>query len=403
MYALRWAPLGAVLAMALAGCVTPGAMSNTAVDFNETVARASDSQILLNIVRAANRNPTHYSAITQVRDSRSVQGTAGATGTIPFGPDATLGYGVAPTLSATGTLSPSFDVAPLDNRAAAEGLFHPIEARVPLTYWQQNWPPMVLLFIFADDVTVNPALQRACGLYGPRVVDHRIDNAAYSIEQYLFVRKLFECIAPHLFFQPKSNTTVYLKDTPAPAAAVLRAAPELDKADFDFKQKTVNGQKLYSLSKTTKSGSLVLRFDAGHGVSTLLSSSTAARATVLKSSLPAISFDIRSVDGIVYYLGELIRLQETEHQPMTYTETYDVAGHPHSDEKVLFDVHEDAGADAHNNIVADFIGKRYAISRTRVEGDRSLTVLALLSQLFALYREEKDLPKTSAVEVVGAR
>lgn len=98
-----------------------------------------------------------------------------------------------------------------------------------------------------------------------------------------------------------------------------------------------------------------------------------------------------------------MRLQEAEHQSMTYTETYEVNGHLHREEVVLFDVHEGAGADAEHNITADFLGKRYAVSRHPERNDRSLTVLALLSQLFALYRENKDLPKTSAVEVVGAR
>lgn len=389
------------LALSLAACTGPGALSHTALGFNETVARAADSQLLLNIVRAANRNPTHYTAVTQVRDSRNVQGSASILGSVPFGPDATQAYSLSPSLTASGGLAPSFDVAPLDNRAAAEGLFHPIEARVPLTYWQQNWPPMVLLFIFADDVTVNPALQRVCGLYGKRVINHRIDNAAYSVEQFAFVRKLFECIAPHLYFEPKNDTTVYLKDTPAPPAAVLRAAPELDKGDFDFKQRTLRGRKVYTLTKTTKGGSLVLRFGAGHGVSTELSSN--GRSKVLKASLPAISFDIRSVDGIVYYLGELVRLQETQHRAMTYTETYKEGGRVHREEKVLFDVREDVGADPARNITAGFLGKRYTISRTRTEDDRSLTVLALLEQVFALYREEKELPKTSAVEVVGTR
>jgi hypothetical protein len=98
-----------------------------------------------------------------------------------------------------------------------------------------------------------------------------------------------------------------------------------------------------------------------------------------------------------------MRLQEAEHQSMTCTETYEVNGHLHREEVVLFDVHEGAGADAEHNITADFLGKRYAVSRHPERNDRSLTVLALLSQLFALYRENKDLPKTSAVEVVGAR
>ncbi|MBI3702320.1 MAG: hypothetical protein HY244_00360 [Rhizobiales bacterium] len=137
MSKVAWTPLcaaGMALAVALGGCTTPGAMSGTAMDFNETVARTSDSQILLNVVRAAHRNPTHYSAITQVRDSRSVSGNAQIAGAFQFGPhNDLLPNTLSPTLAATGSLTPSFDVAPLDNREAATGLFHPVDPQIPLT------------------------------------------------------------------------------------------------------------------------------------------------------------------------------------------------------------------------------------------------------------------------------
>lgn len=394
-------PLAAVwIALTVAACTSPGAMSGTALDFNETVARAADSQLLLNIVRAAKRNPTHYSAITQVRDSRSLQGTASATGTVPFGPDATQAYPVSPTLSATGSLAPSFDVAPLDNRAAAEGLFHPINPQVPLTYWQQNWPKMVLLFLFVDDATINDLLRRACDLHGPRLrkqhIDkatyYRIDNAAYDIEQYKVARKLFQCLAPHLHLEPHSSKTTYLHRTSAPSAAVLKAIPDLDKGKFTFKQITTRrGHKLYSVSKTTTSWDLVLDFGGKHSV-------IGSRAATPNSPL---SFDIRSVDGMVYYLGELVRLEEKRHEPPAFLASYERGGRIYYEREVLFHVNVDPGADPARNITADFLGERYAISRTPNERDRSLTVLALLEQLFALFREEKELPKTSAVEVVG--
>ena len=385
MYALRWAPLGALLAMALAGCTTPGAMSHTALDFNETVARASDSQILLNIVRATYRNPTHYSAITQVRDSRTIQGTAGATATIPFGPDSLLGYIAAPTVSATGSLAPTMDVAPLDNKEAASGLFHPVDPQIPLTYWQQAWPPMVLLFLFVDDMTINDAAKRACGLTSVR--GHYIDNAAYSAEHYALVRKLFKCLAPRMDTAAETKSKTVLSHAKIPPEKILESLVELDQADFQVKEQPDRDGKTYTVTKVKTGRKFVL-----HGFHIVPGGE---RAALLKDPVPAISFDLRSVDGMVYYLGELVRLQLQTGQPMTVPD--------HDGEAVLFNVEVASGADTADYIAADFLGQRYAISRHPKPRDRSLTVLTLLSQVFALYRSEKDLPKTSAVEVVGAR
>lgn len=385
MCALRWAPLGALLGVALAGCTAPGAMSHTALDFNETVARASDSQILLNIVRATYRNPTHYSAITQVRDSRNIQGTASIGGTFPFGPDATHAYPLTPGLSATGTLQPSFDVAPLDTRSAATGLLHPIDAQIPMTYWQQNWPRMVLLFLFVDDVTLNEPAKKACGLTDIRGTF--IDNAAYNVRQFDLARRLFECLAPALQLVSDKKTTNYMTETPISPDVVLKSLPDLDKNDFDVTEKA---KGVFTISKTTKKAKFFLRFRGAQGV--VVDSKFAVKN---ETKQPAISMDIRSVDGMVYYLGELIRLQEQERRLMTF----DTGFGP----EALINVRLDPDADPDTNITADFLGNRYAVSRYPARNDRSLTVLALLSQLFSLYREEKDLPKTSAVEVVGAR
>ena len=297
------------VALALCGCTTPGAMSNTALDFNETVARTSDSQILLNIVRATYRNPTHYSAITLVRDSRTLQGTAGATANFPFGPDVTHAYSVTPSLSATGTLSPSFDLAPLDNREAANGLFHPIDPQVPRTYWQQNWPPMVLLFMFVDDVIINNAAKKICGLGYVR--GNRIDNAAYDLKQFELTRKLFECLAPRMSVVPDTTTTTFLKQASVPPEKVLKSLVELDKADFDVVEGNKDGKKVYTVSKTKAHWKFVLHL--GRHTRAI----TSDKRSVLNDPQPSVSFDFRSVDGMVYYLGEIIRLQEHEHKLMT--------------------------------------------------------------------------------------
>jgi hypothetical protein len=390
MYALRWAPLGA-LAMALAGCTGPAAMTGTAADFNETIARAADSQLLLNIIRAANRNPTHYGAITLVRDSRNIGGTATATPQAAFGPDALASSAIGPALTATGSLSPSFDYTPLDNRTAAEGLFRPIDEQILTDYWQHGWPHMVLLFTFVDSITLNDAASRMCGIGRG---SHTLWNNAYHFVQ---ARAVFDCIADRIDAEPSPKKKPILSNAPIAPALVLRSLAELDKNGFTVKEQTNGHSRAYSVSKDGGKWGLTLHVGGMH---TPIATTTQSRNSASGKNEPSVSFTLRSVDSMIYYLGELVRLEQRYNHPLTYIYRDKKLG-PTTD--TVFQVEVNAAADTASYVTADFLGARYSVSRELSETDHSLSVLALVSQLFSLYREEKELPKTSAVEVVGSR
>jgi hypothetical protein len=106
---------------------------------------------------------------------------------------------------------------------------------------------------------------------------------------------------------------------------------------------------------------------------------------------------LRSVDGMIYYLGELVRFQIAGDPPP-----------PLKEGRILFKVDIDDPAPT-KSVQVDYLGHRFSIQRKNqthdlLHGkDRTLTMLTLLSQLFALYREDKDLPKTTAVQVVGGQ
>ncbi len=158
-----------VLLALCSGCVTHGALSNRAIDFNEAAANASDTQLLLNIVRASYRNPTHYTAVTQLRETRVTEGGLGVTPSIPFGTSAPWIYTAGPTASVKSNEQPSFDVVPLDNRSSAQGLLRPVDPQTFITYWRQGWPRSVLLFLFVDDITLNDAARITCGMKSNRI------------------------------------------------------------------------------------------------------------------------------------------------------------------------------------------------------------------------------------------
>ena len=75
----------ALLCATLAACSFDQRIADHAVKYNKTVEEANNSLLLLNILRARDRRPMHFTAISQVRGSLS-QSSSGSIGlTIPFG------------------------------------------------------------------------------------------------------------------------------------------------------------------------------------------------------------------------------------------------------------------------------------------------------------------------------
>ena len=114
----------AALAAALvsAGCSLGDGIARHSVDYNRTVERATDDVLVLNVLRARDRMPLHFSAIAAIHGSLGL--SAG------FGYDLS-GASVNNVLPAIlGTTQPSFDIGPLDRQEFARGLLRPIDPGV---------------------------------------------------------------------------------------------------------------------------------------------------------------------------------------------------------------------------------------------------------------------------------
>lgn len=145
----------ALLCAALAACSFDERIADHAVKYNKTVEEANNSLLLLNILRARDRRPMHFTAISQVRGSLT-QSSSGSIGlTIPFGGDASNTFPLTPSLSLSQSTSPSFDVAVLDKQEFIRGILSPIEISIFKFYLDQRWPPEILLHLFVHKVTVS--------------------------------------------------------------------------------------------------------------------------------------------------------------------------------------------------------------------------------------------------------
>jgi hypothetical protein len=292
---------------------------------------------------------------------------------------------------------PTVDVAPLDNKAAASGLYRPIEPQTFFTYWQQNWPRAVLLYMLVDDITMSPDVEFGCGMTGAgtRLVQigkfRKIDNAAPDHEWFMWIKRLFECLLEAgLYLDEESDEKVYIRSASIPAQEVLKKLPDLHK---DFKIVQVR-PGTYTVSKPGKKLQLKLR----RGGSIFVGPREKGAVPSVQKG-PYVAMTLRSVDAMIYYLGELVRLQLAGELPTIRVRQREVP---------LFKVDIDQPTFG-QSVEVNYLGRRFAVQRNiPVEelidpSDRTLTVLALVSQLFALYREDKDLPKTTAVQVIGAQ
>jgi hypothetical protein len=127
----------------LVACAHFEKFSNQATEFNVQVADAQNKTLLLNIVRAANRFPMHFTELSTLSGTGTT--TIGGTVTIPVGIlNGGMGTGsVAPTASITET--PTFNVAVLETQEFYKGMLAPISTDELSTYLQEGLEPELVL------------------------------------------------------------------------------------------------------------------------------------------------------------------------------------------------------------------------------------------------------------------
>jgi hypothetical protein len=143
-----------------------------------------------------------------------------------------------------------------------------------------------------------------------------------------------------------------------------------------------------ALSGAPAEGALQPAKGAPHQIQTLVFGPVAAGAA------QELNMTTRSVEQLIYYLGEIVRgelgLTGTAHPCPTVA----AGGGP----VCLFQVK--AGPAPANAIAAAYDGTNYAILADPTGTDRSSQVLALVSQLLSLNNSAKDLPAPSVISVI---
>jgi hypothetical protein len=149
------AGLVAAICLPVIGCFHLNKFASEAVDFNGQVAAAQDRTLLVNVIRAANRFPMHFTELSTLSGTGTL--TAGGTLTAPF---ATLNGGTgtfsaAPTAMITET--PTFNMAVLETQEFYRGMLSPVSQEQIGTYFEEGLAPELVWTLMFGQLTFQPS------------------------------------------------------------------------------------------------------------------------------------------------------------------------------------------------------------------------------------------------------
>lgn len=444
-------------------CVVNRAISAGAVADNRAVARAQNEVLLLNVLRAKDREPMYLTDISLI--TGSIKAEADLAPTAPFG---SFGgnrggdpahYSVAPTLSYN--WNPNFNVNVLDTQDFMSGFLAPVTSDTFAFFWNQGFPPEVLLNLLVRKVTVRKIEPKGCKDTAKPIEG---DVTEYSLENYPSAKdegyknlsRFNEWIQGFLEANPRAEAgdpaTVGppvagppdLKELIKAAAAKLGVKSLEDpKGMYQLESgggsvlKLLEGQGLKELWESAgKLGGFMLHYEeeesrdickseakmhAKAGTGRLVQSYRAVGAPGAASPTYELIFDLRSPQATLYYLGELARVEENTGKAFSFCIQGEL--------QPLFVVRRRGGVDSPDGaptaqcgsgeVEAEAGGRHYLIphqggphaycectqGQFEVESvpclpGRSMQALSVASQLIALQKSAKDLQATGVVRVL---
>jgi hypothetical protein len=442
--ALRLFPLMFGL-MALGGCAVVDQYGSRATEYNEQTSDSRNSAILLNIMRAAYREPLQFTDISTVTGTASA--TGGLNATLPLrvgGPHFTTTQVLSLNPSATLSGGPQFSVANLNTQAFFLGLQAPIKTETVRYYLDHGIDRKVLLPLVISKIQVDNSATETRSIVRPTgaALSYGVFPSAMRklITSGLTVDEMKKPAKPETFgpvlteqqakdpkllsalmqavSSPRGGSSsaatggsssaapesegsfklTELKDRPGNFQLTL-TKPSTKALNFCFREESnlkgtpVSSDDAY-IESNLSSGGLkpILLVSAEQGPILQFPIDTNSCISSKKSPV-TINFETNSVEGIFTLLGEMVRVELG-----LGSEPPQILADPNGKPTFLFKVEQRLPSDG--EISATIHGLPYVVSIDPSGEDASSQVIQLLSDLLAIQSNAKDFPAPNVIAVV---
>lgn len=167
------------IAALLTGCTAQSYLHGVAVNHNELVADTTDELTLLNIIRAKERFPMHFTSLQSLRGSATISGDLRLGASIPTAGSRTVTTGnsenggvpassrteavgravgtLSPSIGVSASSTPSFELAVLNTEKFQRGILQPISPALVGYYLDQGFPESLIAALFIERITFSVA------------------------------------------------------------------------------------------------------------------------------------------------------------------------------------------------------------------------------------------------------
>lgn len=439
--------IGTVLTT-LAACASytqPERVGTSLAEYNIAAAKAQNEVLFINIVRSMLREPRHFTAVTQLR--RAAQDGSIELG-IPFGGGSDDKYSLTPKIS--GSLGPSADVAVLDSDEFVRGILSPIKPETIDYFLKQGWPATFLWTLLIREVTFKVG---ATGATAQVTFTNRPeqDGSGTGLRKFAeVVTALTACdlrveqhegkaIGPLLGEQDLKDIQKIAVLTQANLALV--PVPPTAAAPPRWQIRQSEGGYYFALGDAPSAAPAAEGEEQGKvRVGTIKPKCKEAMEkldpqieSALKAASPNLAGEIaiRSTEGVIYYLGEIMRAQVEDYRKLGKVgeERWQVADGEgfirfslrENRAAVLFRARPGLWSEINSLVRVRYRGNVYLVPPPEVPEqtippvtpsgggpklpesiDYTPGTLNFVNLMLGLQKSSKDLPRTGAVEVVGA-
>lgn len=140
---------GCAMALLLCGgCLTPPTLDKVVMAYDRSVTKGLVEQILLNVARAANREPMHFTVVSNIAATYDLRFSAGATP--PLG-GLDGGFSLAPIFGASIAENPTITIVPIEGEEFTQRLLTPFVDQRLLLLLRQDYDIDLLLRLMTKD------------------------------------------------------------------------------------------------------------------------------------------------------------------------------------------------------------------------------------------------------------
>jgi len=415
---------GVSLAGLLTGCAMPTKedIARSTTEFNLVAEKAGNEMLLLNIIRASKRRPMYFTSIGKLTGNMTFEyGTGGVS--IPFG---RIGgglngsYSIAP--SASYKNSPLFDLSVLNTKEFTNGIMTPVPMKTIEYYWSQGWPKEMLLHLFIRRIEIiDPNYPNSVKTY---VNDPEGSCEFKSFQEQIRTKNwkwdIIEEVKATSIGEVDANEASKLQNLieVQKAGLTLKQGKENDKMDlylsqvnYVFRREATKTYKKAARKKITLKKIPEEKKKLEKRMLEKITLSPRDSRSGNKDNELQITVYLRSPEAILYYLGEILRVeiraQNKGEKDPNVPKIYAGHGECKASPPWLFYACEAKRCEYDDPCVSvDYEGTRYVIPGTPDfdDGyciDRSMHVLSLVSQLIGLQKTSEETPATTTVSVIG--